>query len=1141
MTLASLALSRLAWQRRRSPGSLDFSYLMWGLIIWLVSDAFSASTNRFEEKIIWMKFGYLGISWFSSAWVLFCLVYVYPVREYIHRLSVGVSIIPAATIFLVMTNDLHHLVWRSIGLDGLGQHLVFAYGIWYWLFIVYSYFLLIVGSLILASYAYRIRKTNQRQVVAIAVGLSLPWIANLIFLAGWFPIKGINPTPIAMSLTGAIFTWTIFQFGFFDRVSLAYATILENIGEGYIILNNQHQILEVNPVACQFLHMNPQKMTGQSDAEVLSDWPSLLNLLNSAEQDRVEICVSGEKTLFLEANLRNWSQEDQETTGIILLLRDITQRKLVEDQMRQSERLHRLVINSSPVGIVITNETGQITYVSPKVHDLFQADPEKDFLGQSVLRWVHPEDRTIAVMRMMSVIDEQVEQPPLEYRFLRMDGSFFWSEISSVPIVDDRGISTGMLSIFRDVSARKLLELRLQRNLEQQTFINTLLQILYRPHELDLALEQVLQRAGDFFSASRVFICRDSADGLETSLFMEASSSEIRPRARDSVLVRYEEIPTWKTWMDQYGKVILPDSLSVPEDLAEFMLTWNVVSMIALPVYGSEEQLYGFLGVDYCDSRHEWLEEELDILWSVCRIVSGAVAQRQVEEAERRQRSLAEALHDTAAALNSTLNLDEVLDRILTNLEKVVPHDSACIALVDDDGSIHFVRWRGYDQEGEAWLRTGRLPLKDRSTFHQMAETGQPVIISDTWTDRRWVGTEDTTRIRSFAGAPIISQGKLVGFINLDSIEPDHFSPELTYSLSVFADQAAIAIANARMYNEAHRRAEEMSSLYHIGLTLTAGLDMEQVLVSLFEQVRMVLPVDVFYVSTFDYESQVIDLPIYYEDGAFIKVEPRSIHTKPGITGEIIRDSRTIHLPDTMVPGVEERYHIIRRDGRKCRSYVGVPLIVLDRVVGVVSMQSYQPNAYSSDQVRLLETIATQAAIAIQNARLYDQMKQMAITDPVTHLFTRRHFIFLGRSEVERAVRYSRALSILMVDIDFFKKVNDTYGHSAGDQVLYGVAKVCREALRTTDIIGRWGGEEFAIVLPEADRDGAALIAERIRRMVANTNIPLAKDHVIVTVSIGFTVLNKDACSLEVLIDLADQAMYRAKASGRNQVQVIQG
>jgi diguanylate cyclase (GGDEF)-like protein len=132
-------------------------------------------------------------------------------------------------------------------------------------------------------------------------------------------------------------------------------------------------------------------------------------------------------------------------------------------------------------------------------------------------------------------------------------------------------------------------------------------------------------------------------------------------------------------------------------------------------------------------------------------------------------------------------------------------------------------------------------------------------------------------------------------------------------------------------------------------------------------------------------------------------------------------------------------------------------------------------------------------------------------------------------------------MSILMVDIDWFKRVNDTYGHTAGDQVLLTVAKTCRQALRATDIVGRWGGEEYVIILPEADMEGAALIAERIRRMVSETEIPLADEPINVTVSIGVAEFDHQNQSLETLIDCADRAMYASKQAGRNQVRMLRG
>jgi diguanylate cyclase (GGDEF)-like protein len=214
-------------------------------------------------------------------------------------------------------------------------------------------------------------------------------------------------------------------------------------------------------------------------------------------------------------------------------------------------------------------------------------------------------------------------------------------------------------------------------------------------------------------------------------------------------------------------------------------------------------------------------------------------------------------------------------------------------------------------------------------------------------------------------------------------------------------------------------------------------------------------------------------------------------------------------------------------------------MVIRNRVIGVISMQSYQPHAYTQDQIRLLETISTQAAIAIENARLYSQMQQLAITDSLTGIFNRRHFFDLASKELNRAVRYKKDLSILMIDLDHFKRVNDTHGHRVGDQVLYAVAQLCSQALRKVDLIGRYGGEEFIALLPETNLEKAQITAERMCRKLAEAEFQTSQGTMKTTASFGLTSMQPGGESLESLLDRSDRALYRAKQNGRNRVEII--
>jgi diguanylate cyclase (GGDEF)-like protein len=206
------------------------------------------------------------------------------------------------------------------------------------------------------------------------------------------------------------------------------------------------------------------------------------------------------------------------------------------------------------------------------------------------------------------------------------------------------------------------------------------------------------------------------------------------------------------------------------------------------------------------------------------------------------------------------------------------------------------------------------------------------------------------------------------------------------------------------------------------------------------------------------------------------------------------------------------------------------------------------PHRFTEADKDMLGLFAIQAAIAIRNARLYSQIEQLSVTDELTGLLNRRGFFQLAEREFERALRFSRPLSALMLDIDHFKTVNDTHGHAGGDQVLSALADCFRQNTRAVDITGRYGGEEFALLLPEILQPEAIQIAERLRQSIADLSIPPGSVNgdsppvdISITMSIGVASLSQDGQSLTDLLDRADQALYRAKDSGRNCVIVWEG
>jgi len=222
------------------------------------------------------------------------------------------------------------------------------------------------------------------------------------------------------------------------------------------------------------------------------------------------------------------------------------------------------------------------------------------------------------------------------------------------------------------------------------------------------------------------------------------------------------------------------------------------------------------------------------------------------------------------------------------------------------------------------------------------------------------------------------------------------------------------------------------------------------------------------------------------------------------------------------------------------RGWMGVPLIRHDEFIGLLTIDNYNPSAYTQEDASLALSFANSAAIVIENARLFEQTQKMALTDTLTGIYNRRYFYELAQKEFSRSKRYQSPMSVILIDIDHFKNVNDHYGHLAGDQVLMQFVQRIQEELRTSDILARFGGEEFIILLPETNLGDATQVAERLREVTAQYPFLLVTAQAFITISLGVSCFRFTTLSLDHLIDESDKALYEAKQFGRNRVRTWQ-
>lgn len=256
------------------------------------------------------------------------------------------------------------------------------------------------------------------------------------------------------------------------------------------------------------------------------------------------------------------------------------------------------------------------------------------------------------------------------------------------------------------------------------------------------------------------------------------------------------------------------------------------------------------------------------------------------------------------------------------------------------------------------------------------------------------------------------------------------------------------------------------------------------------------------------------------------------IKSGEGVAGTVLKTGNSIIVNDGHKDPLFKSFDTTSEFERTIHNLISVPLKIKDRVTGVINgVNKLNSEPFTEEDQRLLEALAQQAAMAVEHARLYE----LAITDGLTKLFIHRYFQARLEEEMVRAKRYHTACSLILFDIDHFKKFNDTYGHQQGDVVLIEVAKLVKLTVReTVDIPARYGGEEFAIILPETDAKGALLVAERLRKTIEAFDFPGQEQALKVTISLGVSTFPDHASVKSVLIKKADVALYECKERGRN-------
>ena len=366
-------------------------------------------------------------------------------------------------------------------------------------------------------------------------------------------------------------------------------------------------------------------------------------------------------------------------------------------------------------------------------------------------------------------------------------------------------------------------------------------------------------------------------------------------------------------------------------------------------------------------------------------------------------------------------------------------------------------------------------------------------------------------------------------------IQQAYSFPELTFHAGIVLI-AIIAVETIRQLKNLSRgHIHKLETITEFSRQIASTLDKKQVISLLSIALQNAVNADSYFVGI--REGNEMRLELVYDDGEYY--ENQRTNLDGSLSSWVFDNGQSLFLPDLRkevdLPGVR---HVLIGKHKTSLSWMGVPMRS-GSMDGIISIGSYQPNAFNRADMELLSSLALHAAQALHNASHHAEVELQTKLDSLTGVYNHGYFLKLLKEQAVQSLDYKRPLSLIMLDIDYFKLYNDTFGHLTGDEILTSLCTIIKQHIKSTDSVGRWGGEEFVISLPNADADHAYQIAKRIQEtmQVFTTRTDGEKTIPVPTVSQGIAVFPIEVDAVIKLIDLADQRLYVAKERGRNQIE----
>ncbi len=673
---------------------------------------------------------------------------------------------------------------------------------------------------------------------------------------------------------------------------------------------------------------------------------------------------------------------------------------------------------------------------------------------------------------------------------------------------------------------------QLNQNLEYEGFIVEIsTKFINLPiNQINQAIQLVLETTGTQIGADAgQILFFDNEDNHMPSEFYEwhlDKTYSLKNKINNLLIKSF----TWGRHKFKEGELVIfsdfEDLPQIAEHEKAFCKDNHILSAICIPLKFSND-LSGMISFEMFTHFRNWDEQTTNILEIIANIIANALERRQNEKQLQLNQQFQYRLNQITKTSIAKDNCNASMRALSRHLKTLIGSDRGLLVLLKDQKSFDIF---------ESGKKIVNSPEFESTIQYLQTKTQKDILVYDGLASKDPKKTPELNWLgKSIIAIPLNGKNQHLGWIILIDDKARSFNNLELDICRQAASQITLSIIKILSLEESQEISKELRDLRSTIAEISSELDLEKLQETILERAIKLIKGEGGIYYKYNEETRELE----YANSLNMKKTFAAVPVKwgEGASGKAIQLKKTLFIEDYST----WKYRLPDECFSDIRSTIATPLIIGDKILGSLIVFCYNPaHSFTKNNQHLLNIYAQHASIAIDNAMLFEKIQEMARVDEVTGLLNRRALNEVGEYELARSIRLNRPIAVAMVDLDNYKEINDNYNHLIGDKVLKEISRLFRENVRNIDIVGRYGGDECVIIMPETDLDSACIATERIRSVLENQAIEVDNIEFHITACFGISAHSDNPPSLEKMIDEADTAMYAAKEAGRNAIRVFQ-